>query len=302
MNKINEDLEQQINHFKTRLKITKVIKINIRSVLSLITKLAVNPREFLIDIQRFIYQLNAHSYINKDTALLSGDEMINFLITEKKSLIRFGDGEIYHYFKYNAKAFKKSITYQSLDNNLTMDLNKIVSELNSNSKYVLAIHIAALKMNNLENLRTGLYSLHYLQRYFYKKVLLPKKNDYLLDLLIFRPESKVNNTDLRKLWNGKDVVFINSEINNFNKFRDLHETGETIFHKIPATNAYDSIDVIMDSLIKILNNKPMVSLVAAGAAGKVIVYRLSLIDYLAYDVGHYVDWKLHNLHHENLDK
>lgn len=295
----NSEFLNQRNHFLTRLSMKMVLKNNITSISTVIRSL-LHPIKFFKIMSYFFFQLNSHHTISDSKiTFLYGEKMVDYLLSSGKSLIRFGDGEVFHYYQYEVAAFLKNQTYQGYNSKLTEELRKIVNEINNDSSYALAIHLTAISMNNLDNLKSGLYSLHYLQRYFFKKELLPKFGMTYLDVLAFRPESKLSNDYISKLWNNRDVVIVNSDEIIYSKFRTNHNSGKTFWVKIPSTNAYSRIDSIITETVKSLSkDKTRVILVAAGAAGKAIVYRLSKLDYISYDLGHYFDWKFQGLKHE----
>lgn len=299
MNNNIKEFSEQKKIFLNRLSKKKIYEQNFNSFLSVL-KSILNPNDFLKKTRYFLMQFDTHLAFNKSkTSHVYGKEMIDFILNEDKSFIRFGDGEIFHFYKYNVAAFKKNQTYQPFNNKLTEELNTIVKELNKDSNFHLAINLTAIKMNNLENFKTGLYTLHYLQRYFFKKELFSKFGVTFLDLLAFRPESKLPNSEISRLWKDRDVIIVNSDKTIHSKFREQHSTGKTMWVEIPSVNAYEKIDSIMNQLHEILliNNNILI-LVAAGAAGKAIVYRLSKLNYIAYDLGHYFDWKFQGLLHE----
>lgn len=298
MSKINREYfkDQKQKFLKLHNPLT-TLNLAIRSLVSFTIQLR-NPLIFFNSLKMLLSQIGSEFFLKEKIIFLYNQEAINFLLIQNKSLIRFGDGEVFHFLNSINQSFLKGHVQQNKNKNLTLELREIISEYNSEANYVLAVNATILQMSDLDNIRSGLYSLHYQQRYFFKKFLLKKALTFYIDALLFRPESSLDNEIIEKLWEEKKIILVHNNPDTYSMFRERYPNGEMSYIKIPMYDAYSQSDIIIDQILSRLTSEKIeqwIVLVSAGVAAKALVYRLSKMNIRAYDMGHYFEWKFKNI-------
>lgn len=217
--------------------------------------------------------------------ILGKSETIEKLKKDNISLIRFGDGEFSIYLN------NKDIYYQKFSNNLKCYLKEIEKGYNKDSKYLLSIPnemftesiVWFFKHKKIYLLCFAKYRVYF--RYFMKK------NTIFGDAMCFIKE---NFNEYIKLWEDvQNVIFVHNDEKWAKNFEENFKK-KTYFIKTPSSDAFESSEELIEKIIDTinknkLNNKPYRILISAGPAAKVIVYKLSLMGIVAYDVGHIWD-------------
>lgn len=284
MNENNFQKKLIQNHISLR----KSLKLSLFSFISLLKSIAY-PRAFLYKIYMLIYQLNTHK-IKENHKLLDSRQSLRILLEEKKSLIRIGEGDIY--LALNSILIRKTELYESKNPILQRMIIDIMTDYNEESPYFLALNNVFLKMTNYELLRSGLYSLYYTQRYYYKKYL-SKKNVIYLDSLMFRPESSLQNHEIETIWQNSRLVVVHNDIETFYLINNRN-TNPKNFIKIEPKEIFNSYNSILKQILAVEFIDKSICLIAAGPTAKILVQELSKRKIRSYDVGSYFDWKLKN--------
>lgn len=285
------EFESQKEKLLNKIPLIKILKINFRSFISLILKIK-KPKALILNIYMVIYQFRSEKNLNKKIKYLYGVEALDFLLESNKSFIRLGDSEIHHML--DSAIIRKDEGFQVKTSDLTSRMRNIINDLNTSSPYLIGFNLTFLKMSDLKLLRTGLFSLHYQQRYYFKKHL-NKINDLIvLDAMIFRPVSNLDNSTISKLYLNKDVIIVHNDNNVYKSFKDSHTTGYTHFIKIISKNAFEHCDDTIEKVYQISKDyelDKLVCMISGGPAAKVIAHELSKLGLLTYDMGHYFKWK-----------
>lgn len=228
-----------------------------------------------------------HPQGNKKCLYLDEEQTLEMVIKNNMSLIRWGDGE-------TQIIFGKSIYFQDFNENLKNDLLKLI--LNKSPNVLKCIPVKYLKKNILNLIFQKKLRLWAKTRYFFYK--LCTGNEIYGDAFLFRPESKLTNSQIEKLWIGKKIILVVNEEQIFKDFSKKYKDNDIFFIKIKKKNAYEEKDIILEKIFKYLsNNDPnhIRVLVSAGPTAKIIVYEVARNGYIAYDMGHYFTWKFYNL-------
>lgn len=220
---------------------------------------------------------------------LNAERTIENLITQEKSIIRFGDGE------FRILLNKRGIEYQQFNPSLQEELRKIIKEYSDNSPYILAMPSSMFTKSILWYLKNKKIYIDCFGFYrFYFRYFMNKKCTYG-DAFCF----SLNNEKIySKLWSSDDIIiFVHRDKRFAEKFQKQYNI-ETKFIKIPSKEAYSevesTIDRIKEEIIKLPQNKKCKVLISAGPAAKSIVYSLSKNNIIAYDTGHCWDEPLMN--------
>ena len=215
--------------------------------------------------------------------IMTEDETLDVLINEKKSICRFGDGEL------NIINGRR-IPFQDFDPELQRRLKEILSSKNDQ----VMVGIPRISFYSKENITTE-------NKTFWRK----KGNRFRGDILpyidmdrqyypaeVTLAYSYYINYDMegyfdkfRKIWDQKDIVIV---------------TGQTVFDKIdynifdnaksveylygPSKNAFEEYDNILNKALTIDKNKIVIAIL--GPTAKPLCYDLALKGYQALDLGH----------------
>ena len=216
-----------------------------------------------------------------DIQVKSLEETVSMLSSGRKSLVRYGDGEI--------KLINGgSIYFQPYNEELAERLSKIISVQDEDF------------MVGMSDVFDGLDALVLPARIFWKNSLFLHRNMYRslpnrvwANSFLSRPyidykdkDKKVFFASLRKLWEGRSVVFVEGETTRNGVGNDLYENAETIRRIVcPASNAY-SIYREVEAYILSSIDKGCLILLSLGPAAKVIAYDLYMAGFQAIDIGH----------------
>lgn len=218
------------------------------------------------------------------STFMTNKETVEYIIKNKKSLIRLGDGE----FNFLSG---KNIHYQLFDKNLFFELQSIITEfitLKDQKHYLLCMPGEFLKPNifklNFDQIKSWAFG-----RYYFKKNL-DKKIEYG-DAFLF---AKDNEPLYKKIWldtKPDKVIFVHNSIKYAEQFEKKYKIN-TVFIKVPEKNAYNNI-IDIENKIKEFANKNSLILLSAGPCAKVIVFHLK--EYWCIDTGHCWDSPLNLL-------
>ncbi len=224
------------------------------------------------------------------------DETIDILINEKKSICRFGDGEL-------NLINGKSIPFQTFDNKLQA---RLIEVLSSTDNQVL-IGIPAIAFYSVSNVSDMNKSFWQKKGKRFRKVLLPyidiNRQYYPAEVTLAYSYYKNYNMEtyfakFRRIWNNKDIVII---------------TGETVFNKITCnifdnacsieyiygsgSDAYAEYDKLLAKALCIDKNKLIIAIL--GPTAKPLCYDLAIRGYQALDLGHIA--KSYDFYRKNLN-
>lgn len=211
------------------------------------------------------------------------EQTILTLLEEKKSIVRFGDGEMIYIAK------QRNLPFQHFEIKLADELKQI---LTSNKKNILV------------GLPDGYRSLDEFERpiqifwrsqitYNYPtvhKLLDLKKQYYNANITRLYYGYKDQNKSsyhfklIRKLWENRSILLIEGEKSRLGMGNDLFANSKSIERILgPAHHAYEQIDNLYAEALK--HSKEKLVLVAMGPTAKALVYRLALQGYQAIDIG-----------------
>ena len=215
--------------------------------------------------------------------IMNVDETLDILVKEKKSICRFGDGEL-------SIVNGKGVYFQSFDEKLQ---KRLVEILQSSNERVM-IGLPRIAFYSKENTTEENKVFWRKKGEHFRGITLPwvdmNKQYYASEVTL--AYSYYINYDMdgyfakfRKIWEGRDVVII---------------TGKTVFDKIthnifdnaksveyiygPSMNAFSEYDDILNKALTIDKNKIVISIL--GPTAKPLSYDLALEGYQALDLGH----------------
>lgn len=264
----------------------------------MIEKICENTEHILLNremhhrsMQNLRYELNDPKIKNRDwyyPEFYSFDETIKSIIDEHKSMARFGDGE----FAIMSNVVRQR--FQHLDEHLA---ERLVEVLQSHEDGIL-IGIAD-NYGNLDHYnevgRNGI-------RMYMTEEVRVQHNKYIEkgrkyhNAYISRPYAMYadNMTDapakrfaaLRKIWDGRDVIFVEGALTGLGVGNDLFDNAASIKRiEVPAEHSFDKYDEILDAALR-YGNEESLFMIAMGPSAGVLAYDLYKAGYQALDIGH----------------
>lgn len=209
------------------------------------------------------------------------EDCVSMLSSGRKSLVRYGDGEI-------KLMDGSSIYYQPYDKKLAEQLVKIMSF--QDGDFLIGMSDVFDRLNDLV-----LFS-----RIFWKSSLFLHQSRYRslpyrlwANTFLSRPYIDYKNKDkkaffiaLRKLWEDRNVVLVEGETTRNGVGNDLYENAKSVRRIVcPASNAYAVYEEVEAYILSSIDKDSLI-LLSLGPAAKVIVYDLFLSGFQAMDIGH----------------
>lgn len=217
-------------------------------------------------------------------------ETVNKIVNEKKSLARFGDGEIKWLLNKKSSGFQDNSTELALklketllntNKNLLIGWPSVFSssmvksfklELKMYWVYFVVEHSSAL----YQIIQKKVYSYANITRFYFDY----KDKSYAKERL----------ENIKRIWNGKEILIIEGSKTKLGVGNDLLDNALKVERIIcPAKNAFDKYDEIFENCKKYGKNKLM--LLALGPTATVLASELcnlnnETIEYQAIDIGH----------------
>ncbi|MDE5937575.1 MAG: GT-D fold domain-containing protein [Lachnospiraceae bacterium] len=222
------------------------------------------------------------------------EELVDQITTRHKSFIRFGDGE-FELMRGNERA-----PFQKVDMELSKRLLEIFTI--SDEKILTGISNTYGDLDQYtEEIAQGIREYMTEEtRAFHLSVIDSDRTYY--DAYLFKsymPYKDKENTEkrislLRKIWDGRDIVFIEGDKTRTGYGNDLFDNAKSVKRILcPTFNAYSKYDEILACGKKV--DKGCLILMVLGPAGKVLAYDLVQEGYQVVDIGQIdmdYDWYL----------
>ena len=238
-----------------------------------------------INISSICYKC-PNEFLFQGLKIISPENTIKEIIKYNKSISRFGDGE------FNL-IFKNGIRFQEFNQRLS---KKLMEVLNSNKKNLLVGILYYPYKKSQQSLYikevVRFFEIWFLKNKFkLLKILDKKKKYYSTEITRFyfhlKNKSKVPQyiKKLKKIWNERDVLFVEGEKTRLGIGNDLFNNTKSIKRIIcPAKNSFRVYDKILNSILKF--DKNILILISLGPTATVLAYDLTLSGYQAIDIGH----------------
>ncbi|MBP9866825.1 MAG: SP_1767 family glycosyltransferase [Candidatus Pacebacteria bacterium] len=215
--------------------------------------------------------------------ILSIEETVDFILEEKCSVIRFGDGEI-------SLIDGMDLPFQKRYEKLSHELEKIIQTQNKK----LLICIPGM-WGNLDIFAPYAYHfiMHHMYRYHHvwEKLLIPNKiygdTNVTRHYLAYKNKERSNIifNKIFKIWKDNDVVLIEGEKSRLGVGNNMFTETKSLRRILcPPENAYSKYQEILNEALKI--NKNTLILLSLGPTAKVLAYDLFAHGYRVVDIGH----------------
>lgn len=232
------------------------------------------------NISYHMFQLN-----HKLPYIATIEETIDKLITEKKSISRFGDGEIRWILGLPQNSF------QTQNDQMQKDLIRVLTI--PNDACLIAVPREIITIDEKTKRAKRFYREFFVKNGFeILKYIDSKRKYYNSDIsrcyMGYEDSDKAGQRfeKLKEIWDGKGIVIVEGEKTRLGIGNDLFTSCKTIKRILaPATNAYDKYNEILEAIEKNVQKNELI-LLALGPTATILAYDLSLVGYQAIDIGH----------------
>lgn len=226
------------------------------------------------------------SMFKRKPKVMSSDETIDYILKNKVSIGRYGDGELDSLLGDDLK-FQKA----------NAELSRKLKEVKTDEKFLTCIpNIFEKKYFNRKLLTKLEYNFwfkhkllheHTWKKYFRKQVC----GDAFVSRFYIRYNDKSHVPEtiekLQKVWDKRNLIIVEGENSKIGCENDLLSNANSIRRIIgPSFNAYDYYDEIMNAVKSNYHENDLV-LIALGPTATVMAYDLSRENIQALDLGHF---------------
>ena len=213
----------------------------------------------------------------------SSEETINYILKERVSVSRYGDGE----FKMMQG---RGNGFQQVDNSLGEKLRLVLCSNQRN--HIVCIPYTFENLGYLTKDAYGFWRGYIGLHCFQLLKMIPSSTYYDSTFTRFYMDHKNKSKCkdiimmIKKLWDNRDLYIIEGAGTRMGVGNDLLENAKTVRRIIaPSTDAYTCYSQIIMSVIR---HVPKYSLIicALGMTATVLTYDLAELDYWAVDIGH----------------
>lgn len=217
--------------------------------------------------------------IYKSIKIKSTEETLDEIIKNKKSIARFGDGEL-------NIIYNKNIKFQKFNKRLK---NKLLEVLHSTMKNLL---IGIMKF---EDLKHSAFWLKWFEKYKFRfrKLLNPNNIYYnsFITRFITLFKNKIDNkkfiAKFKTIWNNRNILIIEGDKTRVGIGNNLFSNSKSIKRIIcPNINAFK----VFNKILKYFHNhnidKDTLILIALGPTATVLAYELCKLGFQSIDIGH----------------
>ncbi len=208
--------------------------------------------------------------------IMSLEDTIDEIVLHKKSIARFGDGEFGIMFGVSRWRFQRE------DEKLAKRLREVVQSDEENLLIGLNDFYGDLS-HRTENDADGIRS--YIVKARSQHMTLLKKDRLYAHACISRTGSWEKIKNQKRIWDGKDCVFIEGDKTRMGVGNDLFDNAKSIQRILcPSESAFDVYDAILEEALKLPKDKTV--LIALGPTASILAYDLAKAGYHAIDIGH----------------
>ena len=248
---------------------------------------------------KYILEQIFYEFPNSEIArprILNHEQTINEILEKRKSIARFGDGEI-------SIINGNSIPFQEYNKVLATRLKNILENKNNNILVGINYEYYYPKINLLNKDVADFYR-YYVPKYREKLSSLIDWNTKYCAAGFTQLYMSYKNYDLeshynilRKIWNKQLILLVGcKEAFSDIKFNIFDNSEKIDYLYIPNKNAYSNYDDIYSSITKYTKNT--IIILMAGPCAKLLVEDLSNQNYFTLDLGHLMkdyDWYKKNI-------
>ena len=240
-----------------------------------------SPERMVEDIENLIsgtFQERTPAIIVRDI-----DQTLDYVIENKSSIIRFGDGEM-------DLMLGRSIPYQVYDENLASQLKEIIS-LQSDKKLVIGLPNVFSDRSNFTPAAEAFWKGH-LEHHLKDYVELARA-DWYGTTFVSRPyidyedksKAKGQFEKLKSIWENRDILIVEGITSRSGVGNDLFDKAKSVKRIIcPSHNAFSLIEEIQEAVLQYAENRLILCML--GPTAKILSYNLFKKGYRVLDIGH----------------
>lgn len=211
------------------------------------------------------------------------DQTLDYVIENKSSIIRFGDGEM-------DLMLGKSIPYQVYDENLASQLKEIIS-FQSDKKLVIGLPNVFSERSNFTSASEAFWKGH-LEHHLKDYVELARA-DWYGTTFVSRPyidyedksKAKGQFEKLKSIWENRDILIVEGITSRSGVGNDLFDKAKSVKRIIcPSHNAFSRIEEIQEAVLQYAENRLILCML--GPTAKILSYNLFKKGYRVLDIGH----------------
>lgn len=254
------------------------LKQIIIKIIDILVKLWIRIKDTFWRVKDFFYRK-----ITKAPKVESVNETIDEIVKNKRSIARFGDGEI-------KLVAGRNISFQNNSEKITKKMREVLSS----DADGLMIGIADIfdDCKQFDDSTRDYWKKHLARfRGVWYKYLIKGKKYYNASMtrqyigLRHKEESGKIFEHIKKIWDGRDVVIIEGEKSRLGVGNDLLNNAKSIKRILgPSRQAFSKYDEILEEAKKV--DKNSLILLALGPAATCLAYDLHMLGYQAVDIGH----------------
>ena len=247
-------------------------------IIDILVKLWIRIKDTFWRVKDFFYRK-----ITKAPKVESVNDTIDEIVNNKRSIARFGDGEI-------KLAAGNDISFQANSKKIRDKMREVLSS----DADGLMIGIADIfdDCKQFDDSTRDYWKKHLARfRGVWYKYLIKGKKYYNASMtrqyigLRHKEESGKIFEHIKKIWDGRDVVIIEGEKSRLGVGNDLLDNAKSIKRILgPSRQAFSKYDEILEEAKKV--DKNSLILLALGPAATCLAYDLHMLGYQAVDIGH----------------
>lgn len=213
------------------------------------------------------------------------DETINYIIKNRCSVSRFGDGE----FKL---LLGENLVFQYYDQRLAEKFTTILAQ-KEEINHITCIPSALVNSNELKIAPKVYWHQYFSGNYYYLKPYFTFKKTYYDSLLsrlymdqVNKGLSRARFEKIQKVWDKQDVLFIEGEQSRLGIGNNLFDNAKSIKRIIcPSLHAFSCYDEVLDYVSQNIS-KDVLILLALGPTATAMAWDLCKLGFWAIDIGH----------------
>lgn len=217
-------------------------------------------------------------------SIQSTSQTIDAIIKNKKSIARFGDGELRLILN------KGKIVFQNENQQLS---NRLQEVLQSNLPNLIVALPTSFKTTSNLKLKVKYFWVEFLNLYSsdFSKFLIPNKvyGNSFISRFYIDYENKSNSNkiinNVKQIWANQEVLIVEGQFSRLGVGNDLFKDAKSIERILcPSESAFDIYNEILEKVIQLGATKLI--LIALGPTATVLSYDLSKANFWAVDIGH----------------
>lgn len=288
----NEDLRQQIYDVSSYNKALLDTQKELAEKLRIIShNTALNIELLQCGIDNLKYELNDPRRDKSEIffpQFFDIEETVDLIVQGKRSMARFGDGE---FALMSNKARQK---FQCMDKELAKRLREVIQVQEDGMLIGIADNYGALdcytphsklEIRHYMTEENREEHIHFLDKdRKYHNAYISRPYALFADNKTDAPKKRFEN--LKRIWNGRDVIFIEGSLTRLGVGNDLFDNVAQIQRiEAPPTNSFEKYDEILQAALHFAQPDTLF-LIALGPSAGVLAYDLYCNGYQAVDVGH----------------